>query len=153
MTVFLSSYTNGVDKKGRVSVPASFRAEMATHSRQTVVVFAAPKEGFLYAWSYDDFINFAEKIKKLPPMSATRQRLARTILAAARPLGFDSEGRILIPDDFLQGADINGKAIFAGQGDYFTIWNPEAYEAKLAADAENVEEDLALLESEWDGFQ
>lgn len=152
MTVFLSSYTNSVDKKGRVSVPASFRAEMAPHSRQTVVAFAAPKEGFIYAWSYDDFVIFAEKIKALPPMSATRQRLARTILAAARPLGFDSEGRIMIPEELLAGSDINGKALFAGQGDYFTIWNPDKYQDKLATDEDNFTEDMALLESDWDAI-
>lgn len=153
MTVFISSYTNSVDKKGRVSVPASFRAEMAAHSRQTVVVFAAPKEGYLYAWSYDDFVNFAEKIKALPPMSATRQRLARTILAAARPLGFDGEGRMMLPDDLLGGANIQGKALFAGQGDYFTIWNPDAYAEKVAGDESNFEKDLEALEGDWDGFQ
>jgi len=152
MTVFLSSYTNSVDKKGRVSVPASFRAEMAPHSRQTVVAFAAPKEGFIYAWSYDDFVIFAEKIKALPPMSATRQRLARTILAAARPLSFDSEGRIMLPEEMVKGASVGEKALFAGQGDYFTIWNPDAYSAKLASDEDNFAEDIALLESDWDAI-
>lgn len=150
MTVFLSSYTNTVDKKGRVSVPASFRAEMATHSRQVVVVYAAPKEGFLYAWGYDDFIQFAERIKKMPPMSKERQRLSRTILAAARPLAFDSDGRVMIPENLLKIAGVEGKAMFAGQGEYFTIWNPEAYENMLHEDEGFYEEDIETLSSDWD---
>lgn len=151
MTVFLSSYTNTVDKKGRVSVPASFRAELATHSRQMVVVYAAPDAGFLYGWGYDDFILFANRIKKLPPMSKERQRLSRTILAAARPLGFDAEGRILVPDEFLKKAGIEGKALFAGEGDYFTLWNPARYEQELADDMNHFEEDFAKLSAEWGG--
>lgn len=150
MTVFLSSYINAVDKKGRVSVPASFRAEMANHSRQMVVVYAAPNEGYLYAWGYDDFVQFAERIKKLPPMSKERQRLARTILAAARPVAFDGEGRILVPENLLKEAGIDGKALFAGQGDYFTIWNPEAYEKRQAEDLEHYDDDIETLSAGWE---
>jgi len=150
MTVFLSSYTNTVDKKGRVSVPASFRAEMANQSRQTVVVYAAPKEGYLYAWGYDDFVKFAERIKKLPAMSKERQRLARTILAAARPLSFDSEGRIMVPENFLQTAGIEGKVLFAGQGDYFTLWSPDRYADKQEDDWGYYDEDIEALSAGWE---
>ena len=150
VTVFLSSYTNTVDKKGRVSVPAPFRAEMQLQSRQTVVVYAAPKQGFLYAWGYDEFISFAEKIKKLPPMSKQRQRLARTILAAARPLSFDGEGRILIPENLLEIAGIKGKMMFAGQGEYFTMWNPERYTEQEVADSEFYDDDIDVLSTDWD---
>jgi MraZ protein len=150
MTVFLSSYVNTVDKKGRVSVPASFRGEMVNHSRQVVVVYAAPKEGYLYAWGYDDFVKFAERIKKLPPMSKERQRLARTILAAARPINFDGEGRVLLPENLMKEAGIEGKALFAGQGDYFTIWNPDRYEERQEEDLTHYDEDIEALSAGWD---
>lgn len=150
VTVFLSTYVNGVDKKGRISVPASFRTEMAAHSRQMIVVHAAPEGGYLYAWSYDDFVKLAENIKKMPPLAPERQRLARTLLAAARPLNFDSEGRILVPEELLGKAKIDEKALFAGQGDYFTIWNPEAFENCSAADEGHFSEDIALLSAAWE---
>lgn len=155
MTVFLSSYVNAIDKKGRVSVPASFRGEMISHSRQVVVVYAAPKEGYLYAWGYDDFVQFAERIKQLPPMSKERQRLARTILAAARPVNFDGEGRIMLPDHLLKEAGIEGggKALFAGQGDYFTIWNPETYESKQEEDWSHYDEDIEALSAGWSNVE
>jgi MraZ protein len=145
MTVFLSSYLNGVDKKGRVSVPALFRTEMAAHARQTVVVYAAPEGRYLYGWAYDDFVKLAEKIQQLPALSPVRQRLARAILAAARPLNFDDGGRILIPENMLKGAGIAEEALFAGEGEYFTIWNPKHFDAQMAADGANIEADLAEL--------
>ncbi len=147
--MFLSSYINGVDKKGRVSIPASFRAEIALHSRQTVVVYASPDEGFLYAWGYDDFVKFAEKITKLPPLSKERQRLSRTILAAAKPLTYDGEGRMVLPEQFTKSAGIDGKVMFAGQGEYFTMWNPENYEAKQAEDVEQYGADIEKLSADW----
>ena len=168
MTVFLASYLNGVDRKGRVSVPASFRAEMASHSRQTVVVYVAPGTGgadgsaannpdnanknkrkYLYAWAYDDFVKLAEKIGRLPALSPTRQRLARTILAAARPLNFDETGRIMVPESLLKAAGIGDYAMIAGEGEYFTIWDPETFDAQVADDMGHTEQDLEDLHELW----
>ncbi|NBU72285.1 MAG: division/cell wall cluster transcriptional repressor MraZ [Proteobacteria bacterium] len=145
MTVFLSSYLNGVDKKGRVSVPASFRQEMAAHSRQTVVVYAAPEGRYLYGWAYDDFVKLAEKIQQLPALSPVRQRLARAILAAARPVNFDDAGRIMLPENLLAASGIAAEALFAGEGEYFTIWNPARFEEQMMLDKGSVEADLAEL--------
>ncbi|MFZ2619376.1 MAG: division/cell wall cluster transcriptional repressor MraZ [Alphaproteobacteria bacterium] len=150
MAVFLSSYVNGVDAKGRVSVPAAFRAELATHTRQQVVVYAAPDGQYLMGWGYDDFLKFAEKITRMSPLSPQRQRLARTLLAAARPLSFDDNGRIQLPENFIGHAQITDKAMFAGQGETFTIWNPAAFEAMQAADSAFTAEDLAALSTAWD---
>ena len=153
MTVFLSSYLNNVDKKGRVSVPASFRHEMAAHARQQIVVYAAPdagsKEGYLYGWAYDDFIKLAEKIQQLPALSPVRQRLARAILAAARPLNFDDAGRVILPADLAEKAGLGEEVLFAGQGEYFTIWNPQRYDAQMADDGQLTAEDLAAMEGLW----
>jgi MraZ protein len=168
MTTFLASYVNGVDRKGRVSVPASFRAELASHSRQTVVVYAAPqvavssdgrvpdnnpknnnKGMYLYAWAYDDFVKLAERIAQLPALSPTRQRLARTILAAARPLNFDETGRIQLPENMMHMARITDTVLFAGEGEYFTIWEPAAFDAQLGADQAFAEQDLADLSEVW----
>lgn len=150
MTVFLSSYLNGVDKKGRVSVPAPFRNEMAAHPRQMVVVYTAPEGGYLYGWAYENFVQLAANIQRMPPLSPVRQRLARAILAAARPLGFDGEGRIMLPDDLMAKAGLTDKALFAGQGEYFTIWNPERYEGQVANDAAFTESDLTELSKAWE---
>lgn len=149
MTVFLSSYLNGVDKKGRVSVPASFRTEMAAQTRQTVVVYAAPDGRYLYGWAYDDFVKLAEKIQQLPALSPVRQRLARSILAAARPLNFDDTGRILIPENLLKYAEIGEDALFAGEGEYFTIWQPKLFDAHMAANSGHLDSDMAEFSALW----
>ncbi len=150
MTIFLSSYVNGVDKKGRVSVPASFRSELSLQSRQMIVLHAVKKEGCIYGWGYDDFVKFAEKIKRLPALSPERQRLARGILAAARPLNLDGDGRIVLPEDLRAVANIDDKILFAGQGENFTIWNPVVYETKQAEDVDFYAGDIDLLSEGWD---
>lgn len=153
MTTFLSSYTNSIDKKSRVSVPASFRAELANCSRQTIVIYKAVNENFLYAWSYDDFLEFAQKIKKLPALSKQRQRLSRTILAAAKPVQIDADGRMILPENLTSSLNIDGKVMFAGQGEYFTIWNPEEFDKQAEDDMAFYDNDIEVLnqqeELEW----
>lgn len=149
MTIFLSSYIHGVDRKGRVSVPAPFRAELSTHTRQTIVAYMAPDEPFLYVWGFDDFLKFSDTIKKLPPMSAERQRLARNILSAAKPLSFDPEGRIQLPETFMGQCGITDQALFAGQGEYFTLWNPATFEKRQTQDLEHYTADMLKLEEGW----
>jgi MraZ protein len=153
MTTFLSSYTNSIDKKSRVSVPASFRAELANCSRQTIVIYKAVNENFLFAWSYDDFLEFAQKIKKLPALSKQRQRLSRTILAAAKPVQIDADGRMVLPEELSQALNLDGKVMFAGQGEYFTIWNPTEFEKQAEDDMAFYDNDIEILnqqeELEW----
>ncbi|HAG52970.1 MAG TPA: hypothetical protein DCL21_04195 [Alphaproteobacteria bacterium] len=153
MTTFLSSYINSIDKKSRVSVPASFRAELANCSRQTIVIYKAVNENFLFAWSYDDFLEFAQKIKKLPALSKQRQRLSRTILAAAKPVQIDADGRIVLPETLSTALDLEGKIMFAGQGEYFTIWNPTEFEKQAEDDMAFYDNDIEVLnqqeELEW----
>lgn len=153
MTTFLSSFENSIDKKSRVSVPASFRAELSNCSRQTIVIYKAVNENFLFAWSYDDFLEFAQKIKKLPALSKQRQRLSRTILAAAKPVQIDADGRIVLPEQLAQSLNLDGKVMFAGQGEYFTIWNPEEFNKQAEDDMAFYDNDIEVLnqqeELEW----
>tara|TARA_Y100001960_G_scaffold330622_1_gene425157 strand:+ start:3318 stop:3779 length:462 start_codon:yes stop_codon:yes gene_type:complete len=153
MTTFLSSFENSIDKKSRVSVPASFRAELANCSRQTIVIYKAVNENFLFAWSYDDFLEFAQKIKKLPALSKQRQRLSRTILAAAKPVQIDADGRIVLPEQLATSLNLEGKVMFAGQGEYFTIWNPTEFNKQAEDDMAFYDNDIEVLnqqeELEW----
>ena len=98
--------------------------------RQTIVIYKAVNENFLFAWSYDDFLEFAQKIKKLPALSKQRQRLSRTILAAAKPVQIDSDGRIVLPQDLVGFAGLEEKASFIGMGAKFQIWNPSSFEKR-----------------------
>ena len=153
MTTFLSSFENSIDKKSRVSVPASFRAELANCSRQTIVIYKAVNENFLFAWSYDDFLEFAQKIKKLPALSKQRQRLSRTILAAAKPVQIDADGRMVLPEQLANSLNLEGKVMFAGQGEYFTIWNPTEFNKQAEDDMAFYDNDIEVLnqqeELEW----
>lgn len=130
VALFLSRFDNKVDKKGRVSVPASFRADLTDDAFSGVVVFPSPvNEGALDACDIGRMQSLSEGIDSLNPFSNEFGDLATAILTKSHRLPFDGEGRVILPQLLLQYAGITSTATFAGRGATFQIWAPAAYES------------------------
>ncbi|MCK5575925.1 MAG: hypothetical protein KAI28_08910 [Sphingomonadales bacterium] len=128
MLLFLSTTTNKVDKKGRVSVPAAFRAQLPADGYQGIVVY----ESLKYNCIEGADLGFMERITDsingdFGLYSDAHEALANSILGGAHQLSFDPEGRILLPKDLLTYAGIDNEATYVGLGKSFQIWKPSAY--------------------------
>lgn len=130
MALFLSSHTNKVDTKGRVSVPAGFRATLADQSFQGVVLLPSTKFAALEGFGMDMMQEISDRLDRFDLFCDTQDDLAAAIFANATPLGFDDTGRIGIPKDLLAHAHITDTALFVGLGNKFQIWNPTAFAAR-----------------------
>jgi len=101
MALFLSTHHNKIDKKGRVSVPASFRGELSEESFQGVVLFRSNihqcLEGF--AWSYMQEIG--ARLDNFDLFSAEQDDLATSVFGTAVQISMDGEGRIILPKDLI----------------------------------------------------
>lgn len=128
MALFLSTYTNKVDKKGRVSVPASFRAVLANQHFSGIIAYSSFVNGCIEATSMERIEKISEGIDSLDPFSNERDAFATTILGSSVQLAFDGEGRILLPSALMDTAEISDKAVFVGKGQTFEIWNPQKFE-------------------------
>lgn len=129
MALFLSTYVNRIDKKGRVSVPASFRA--ALEASGSPILYATPHhelpaiDGNSQAWME----QLVTRLDELPLFSRERSNLEHTILGKTRDLALDPEGRITLPKAFLEKAGVSDQVAFVGLGRYFQMWEPAALEA------------------------
>lgn len=132
MTLFVSTIVNKVDRKGRVSVPAQWRAALASQSFAGVVCFPSFTHGCLEGMGMDRLEKMAESLDRLDMFSVEQDDMTQLIFAAARQLSFDTEGRILLPEDFLAHAGISESAAFVGRGRTFQIWEPDAQRAAMA---------------------
>ncbi len=128
MALFLSTFVNKVDKKGRVSVPASFRAALAGQSFSGIVAFRSFKFPALEACGFDAIERLSHSLDSFPLFSTEHDDLAASTLADSRQLPFDGDGRIVLPADLAGHARIGDRAAFVGRGPMFQIWNPEAFE-------------------------
>lgn len=134
MPLFLSTTTNRVDRKGRVSVPAAFRSSLPASGYQGIVAYASFKHACLHGAD----LGFMEELSNsihgdFGLFSDENEALANAILASARQLSFDSEGRITLAKDLMDHAGIKDEVTFVGLGKTFQIWEPAAYEIHRAA--------------------
>ncbi len=132
MALFLSTYVNKVDRKGRVSVPASFRAALSGQSFAGIVAFRSFKAEAIEGCGYDRMEEMSARLDTLEQFSEEYESLA-TLFADAQQLAFDSEGRIMLPQELMDHARVTEAAAFVGQGGTFQIWEPAAFEQHKAA--------------------
>lgn len=126
VALFLSTYINRVDSKGRVSVPAPFRAALQGQSLAGIVVFPSIKVPALDGGGMDQLEALNARISNLDEFSEERDAIS-SIFADAQALPFDSEGRVVLPPYLAEHAGITETAAFVGAGNSFQIWDPEQY--------------------------
>ncbi len=126
--MFLSTYENKLDKKGRVSVPASFRSHLSNLGYNGVICYPSFNNASIEACSQDRIEKISSAIDSLNPFEEKRDFFATSILAESTNLQFDSEGRISISLKLLKHAKIKNSMLFVGQGQTFQIWEPTAFE-------------------------
>jgi MraZ protein len=123
---------NKIDKKGRISVPAPFRAVIAGQSKSHqdflgIIAYGSFVNNCIEACSMERMENLSAGIDNLDPFSENRDAFATTILGGSVQLAFDGEGRITLPENMLKSAGITLEAIFVGKGKTFEIWHPETF--------------------------
>ena len=126
--MFLSVYENKLDKKGRVSVPASFRSYLSNLGYNGIVCFPSFNNQSIEAWSQDRIEKISNAIDNLNPFEEKKDYFATSILSESTNLQFDGEGRILITTKLLKHAKIKNSMLFVGQGKTFQIWEPTTFE-------------------------
>ncbi len=129
VALFLSTFVNKVDRKGRISVPAPFRAALAGQVFNGIVAFRSYKQRTIEACGVDRMASLSESLDDMELFSEAQDDLASTIFADAHQLPFDGEGRIVLTPVLAEHADIDDMAAFVGRGATFQIWKPEAFRA------------------------
>ena len=126
--MFLSTYENKLDKKGRVSVPASFRSYLNSMGYSGVICYPSFNNFSIEACPQNRIEKLSESIDSLNPFEEKRDIFATSVLSDSVSLQFDSEGRVSIPIKLLDHAKIKQTMLFVGQGKTFQIWEPKLFE-------------------------
>ena len=126
--MFLSTYENKLDKKGRVSVPASFRSYLSNLGYNGVICYPSFNNQCIESWPQDRIEKISNAIDSLNPFEEKKDYFATSILSESINLQFDSEGRVLLSSKLLKHAKIKNNMLFVGQGKTFQIWEPTIFE-------------------------
>ena len=130
MDLFLSTFENRIDKKGRLSVPAPFRSVLERR-RDPLYLFKSLTEPCLEGCGPERIGQIVDAIDSMDRLSAEVATL-QTMLSSAQEMKLDSEGRIMLSADFISFAELQDVALYAGIGRSFQIWLPDQYRTREA---------------------
>ncbi len=144
--MFRSSSFHTIDPKGRIIIPARFRAVIAAGGKKGVMV--SNMDGSLYAYTFNEWMRIEKKI--LSAKSRHMRQFKRFFLGNACECTCDKQDRILIPQTLREYADITKEIVIVGVLDHFEIWAKERWQKEnrkieKSLDNDEVREEIASL--------
>lgn len=139
--MFLGEFAHTIDDKGRLTIPAKFRDDLASG-----VVITRGLDGCLWAYSRSEWEQLAEKISRLPTTNPAARNFSRFMFANAFDSIPDRQGRVLIPQNLRDYANIESDTIIIGVMNRLELWNPTQWGQVMAAVEEDPEAIVAQLQ-------
>ncbi len=121
--MFLGSFTHTLDDKGRLTIPAKYRADLAAG-----VVVTRGLDRNLAVYPMAEWQRLTERIRQLPYTDQGARDFRRLVFAMAMDTVPDKQGRILIPVELRQYAGIDGEAVVVGMDTYLEVWSPATWQ-------------------------
>jgi MraZ protein len=140
MERFLGRHPKRIDAKGRVSIPASFRAVLARDGFEGLFCLRALAQPAVEAGGHALIAQIDSVVSAHDPFSPEHLQLAATLMGSGDTLTVDGEGRIVVPEWMRDATGATDEVVFVGLGQKFQIWAPAAFatfeaEARAAAAA------------------
>ena len=145
MDQFVSAFTNKIDTKGRVSVPASFRTVLAKDGLDGIYCYPSLDAPALDAGGQRLVDKINGLVEGLAPYSDERDQLATALFGTSEILSIDQDGRTILPERLREHAGITTHITFVGLGEKFQMWEPGRFEAHLAEARQKVRDLRKLL--------
>ncbi|SDL39117.1 division/cell wall cluster transcriptional repressor MraZ [Halarsenatibacter silvermanii] len=135
--MFMGEYHHKLDSKGRVIMPAQFR-EILDDS----FVITRGLDNCLFLYPPPEWKKLEEKLNSLPLTKKDARTFTRFFLSGASECSFDSQGRISLPQNLRNYANLDEDIVIAGIGRRIELWASDRWEDFLQ-DAEESHEDIA----------
>ena len=127
MNRFLSNATNRIDAKGRVSVPAAFRAVLVNREIQELYCFQDFVFPAISVGGPDLLERYERQIAAEDPFSPVANEMSLLIHGGGVFTRLDSEGRLMVTDFIRDFTGITTEVTFVGRSDHFQVWQPQAF--------------------------
>ncbi len=125
--LFFDTIVSKIDTKGRVCIPAHYRA-LFEQSGTELVAFRSFSKDCVECCSSDLLEKFAADMERsFAFFSEEQNTLAELIYADAHAFCFDANGRIVLTEKLIKHARLESEVAFVGKGRTFQIWNPVLY--------------------------
>lgn len=118
-----------LDAKGRLAIPARYRAKLQEDAANKVVMTIDTEEHCLLLYPLPEWQEIARKIEALPSFNKVTRRIQRLLIGHAMELELDGNGRILVSPLLRDYAGLDKKVVLIGQGKKFELWDESTWNA------------------------
>ncbi|RLC66002.1 MAG: cell division/cell wall cluster transcriptional repressor MraZ [Chloroflexi bacterium] len=137
--MFLGEFVHTIDDKGRLTIPARFRPDLAIG-----LVVTRGIDRCLAIYPKEEWDRLAERVSALPMTDRSARAFRRLVFANAADATPDKQGRVLIPPRLREYAGLDGEVVIAGLNNYIEVWDPDSWDQERT----RVEGDDSTIE-EW----
>jgi MraZ protein len=129
MDEFVSTFTNRLDAKGRVSIPASFRSVLMVDGFDGLYCCPTLDRQAVDAGGNRFRATIGSSLANFQPFSEDHEYLSTTLIGESEILKIDQDGRVVLSEALRAHAGISEKVTFVGQGYKFQLWEPSRFGA------------------------
>jgi MraZ protein len=124
--MFMGEFTHAIDDKGRLTIPARFREELAYGS-----VITRGYDKYLLLYTADVFKRIIARAEALSPTDPDHRALLRLTFSGASEAVPDRQGRILVPPYLREYAGIDAECVIVGIGNSIEVWSKDGWNQQL----------------------
>ena len=144
--MFRGQFEHTIDSKGRISVPSRFREVLKKHDDRLIITIS---DRCLVAYTNEEWAVLEQKLSILPQMDKGVQDFYRHIYSNAMDCNIDKQGRLLIPQNLRDYANLQKEVVLVGEMKKIEIWAKDRWDQesnnKLGEGIDQIRQTLAAM--------
>lgn len=121
--MFIGEYQHTIDTKGRVIIPSKLRDDLGSN-----FIMTKGLDNCLFVYPLQEWKVLEEKLKTLPMTNRDARAFVRFFFAGATECTLDKQGRVLVPVNLRDHANLDKDAVIIGVATRIELWSKEEWE-------------------------
>lgn len=139
----MGEYLHTIDPKGRLILPAKFREELGE-----LFIVTKGLDNCLFVYAKEEWAILEGKLKQLPLAKPEARAFVRFFFAGAAEVECDKQGRVLLPTNLRDYAQVEKDVVILGVSNRVEIWSKsvwDSYNEQISPTVASIAESLVDL--------
>ncbi len=144
LPTFVATYQHALDDKGRLSIPRKFLEVLESRREDQLWAFPGVRK-FVLLYPLAEYQAYRERVERTPMEPAEADSFERFLCSQTKVLQVDKPGRILLPREFRELAEIDDQVVLVGARDHIELWSPANWSEQLGQDRDRYQQKAASI--------